>query len=52
MTSNNILKNVANGQFFQEVLDHVRRYTCNYFCETPFKAIERSTDSFSAIPLG
>lgn len=37
MTSNNIMKNLANGRFFYEVLNAVRSYTCNDFGETPFQ---------------
>jgi hypothetical protein len=39
MTSNNILENVPNLPFFEEVLIHIERNTCNYFRETPIPAI-------------
>jgi hypothetical protein len=39
MTSNNILENVPNLPFFEEVLIHIERYTCNYFGEAPISAI-------------
>jgi hypothetical protein len=33
------MKNLANGRFFYEVLNPVRRYTCNDFGETPFQLL-------------
>jgi len=52
MTSNNIMENVANSRFFQEVLNLLTRYTCNDFGETPFQSWDAALTLFSAIPLG
>jgi hypothetical protein len=51
MTSNNILENVPYLPFFEEVLIHIERNTCNYFREAPIPAIGRSTSCSFAIRM-